>query len=362
MRIVHIVNWYPNKYNPKEALWVQKHISSLDKYMKYQKIIHVSVSIGKIKFYRTKTKDFEQLIIRIPINFWLLIEILSSLVTFYMLLKSKANRNFDIVNFHIAYPNLTFFNLFNKWLKIPSVITEHWSAYHFNFGAAKNLSRIQKIFKQNIPVIGVSKALIKDIEGFSQSNFPNYVIPNIVNGSVFYKNVDIDRESRRFFMVSLWKEPKKPDVIINAFKKILIEFPDSKLYIGGYGPLMEEMKNLAQGVPQITFLGILDADQIAIQLNKATAFLHVSAYETFSVVCAEAASCGCPVIASNVGGIAEFISDRNGILLDENKSDAFFKAMKRQIEIPLNVTDLPNFSSMIVGKKYYEVLHKVVKY
>jgi hypothetical protein len=30
--ICHIVNWYPNKWNSIEALWVKRHIEALDKY------------------------------------------------------------------------------------------------------------------------------------------------------------------------------------------------------------------------------------------------------------------------------------------------------------------------------------------
>ena len=68
----------------------------------------------------------------------------------------------------------------------------------------------------------------------------------------------------------------------------------------------------------IILLGILNKLSIALEMQQANAFVHASNYETFSVVCAEALCCGTPVIASNVGGIPEFVNESNGILVENN--------------------------------------------
>ena len=123
-------------------------------------------------------------------------------------------------------------------------------------------------------------------------------------------------------MVSLWKLPKQPMMIIKAFKKFVDSHPNAKLIIGGYGPLWQEMIDTVHSYNldhYVDFIGKLDSDQIASEMNKASAFIHISDYETFSVVCAEALCCGTPVIASAVGGIPEFIEDgKNGILINHN--------------------------------------------
>jgi glycosyltransferase involved in cell wall biosynthesis len=46
-----------------------------------------------------------------------------------------------------------------------------------------------------------------------------------------------------------------------------------------------------------------------------------SLYEPFGIVCLEAMAAGCPVIAANVGGLAEIIEDgKTGMLVSPNDS------------------------------------------
>ena len=62
------------------------------------------------------------------------------------------------------------------------------------------------------------------------------------------------------------------------------------LKVGGYGPLWDEMNNYVQENnlhESIILLGKLSKSEIALEMNRASAFLHNSNYETFSVVCAE---------------------------------------------------------------------------
>ena len=52
-----------------------------------------------------------------------------------------------------------------------------------------------------------------------------------------------------------------------------------------------------------------------------------SRFETFSLICAEALSCGKPVIATRCGGPEEFIDSSNGILIPVNDTDALKAAI-----------------------------------
>lgn len=176
MNILHITNWYPNKKNEKEGIWIKNHIASLDPYAD-QHIIHLHVKYPKQ---------------------WFLKKFLLYFFLSYHLFKNKVNTQYSLINFHIAYPNLTYWHLLKPFIKIPIVITEHWSAYHYNFGVKKSLPRIQKVFQQNIPVITVSKVLTNDIIRFSKSSFLNIVIPNIVDTNVFFPPEDKKIECHSF--------------------------------------------------------------------------------------------------------------------------------------------------------------------
>ena len=281
MRVLHITYWYPNVNNPKEALWVRNHVQSLSQYAS-QEVIHLNISPTKKGFIKVvKSEDANHFLIGMPIKSWWVSELLSFFSLLFILLVKRVNQKFDMINFHISYPNLTYWHLIKRWVKIPIVITEHWSAYHFGFNMATEPTRIQKIFQQNIPLIAVSKALITDIRKFSNADFPSFVVPNIVNTSIFYFDESIKPEKNRFFMVSQWKDPKDPFSVLRAFAHLIQEGP-SVLIIGGYGPQMEKIEKMIHELDigeSVELLGPMNPTEIAVEMNKASAFIHISEYE-----------------------------------------------------------------------------------
>lgn len=359
MKVLHITSWYPNNENTKEAIWIKRHIESLDNLVEHE-LIHLQIKPGKkYSFYNRSIPHGSQKIFYLPTNSWFFIELISTLLLLITLLKARTNKRFDIINFHIAYPNLTYWHLIKKFISIPVVITEHWSAYHFNFGVAKSLPRIQRIFKQNIPIISVSQALINDIEKFSNSKFPSYIVPNIVDEKIFYPDALINRD-KFFFMVSQWSQPKNPFVAMEAFLQISKTLVEYKLIIGGYGNQWAEMKKWVDDYnlsDKIKLVGSLESTEVANYLRTCTAFIHPSNYETFSVVCAEAVSCNSPVIASCVGGIKEVVKKDEGILI--NLKEEWGKAMKLSLNRKFSFEKANPFSKESVSKRYFQALNHV---
>ncbi|MBU2915199.1 glycosyltransferase [Reichenbachiella agariperforans] len=369
MNTLHITSWYPTHNNPKSALWVQRHIVALTQSGCNNKIYHLEVNKGDFQLNLGKTEILGNKSYRVISSFlpWFLMEMIAGIMLVWILWKERNNQ-YNIINFHIAYPNLTYWHWIKRWVKTPIVITEHWSAFHDNFGLppTTELPRAQRIFRQQIPVIAVSNALLQDIKRFSKANFPSFVVPNVVDTETFRHLPDIQSVPNRFFMVSLWKTPKDPFTTIRGFAEYTAQHPDAQLRIGGYGPELGKMHTLVDELSiaeQVVWLGTLDSDQIAKEMNTASAFVHLSDYETFSVVCAEAACCGCPVIASKIGGIPEFIDETNGVLL-KNKLD-LFQALSFTNEHSWDSKELAdlsakkfNFSS--VGRHYTQNLSLIL--
>lgn len=370
MKVLHITYWFPNKRNSFEGLWIKRHIDGLSKYAA-QKTWHLEVQPAKsAEFFRSITADVMQCIIRVPLQNWFLIELINFVALSYLLFVKRIHRNFDVINFHIAYPQLTYWFLLKKFIKKKVIITEHWSAYHFSFGLQdkKKLYRIKNIFRHGIPVIAVSNALLNDIRLFSgNANFDGYVVPNAVDTSLFNWS-GVNKAQQTFFMLSYWKAPKNPLIIIEAFSELCKNRTDVHLRIGGYGPQWEKMKNRViqlSSQSNITFLGPLSANEIAMEMNKAAAFLHCSDYETFSVVCAESLCCGTPVIASAVGGIPEFIDKNNGILCHQNTPELWLNALNDFFKLRFDGAGISKkaamkFSVAEVSSSYYNILRKIV--
>ena len=371
MRVLHITNWYPSQENLKEALWIQRQIDALGIHLDEFFILHLEVKPSS-SFGLTKERlpNGAQRIFYVPTSKWFFIEVLTAFLLVYYLMILRV-RKYDLINFHIAYPLLTFWHFIKIFVRIPIVISEHWSAYHFNFNVAdtKKLRRVKNIFHQNIPVVTVSQALYQDIKKFSGSDFPNFVLPNIVEKDVFNHKNHNEKDISYFFMISQWKWPKNPFVIIKAFAEFSKK-NDIELEFAGYGAQLDEMKELVNSLQirgKVKFLGKLDSPQIATKMNEAIAYLHASEYETFSVVCAEAVCCGTPVVASAVGGIPEFINNSNGILVFNNSVQDWIRSLDSFIlskqhfnrqEISLKASRC--FGKEEIGRRYACILKEVV--
>lgn len=116
----------------------------------------------------------------------------------------------------------------------------------------------------------------------------------------------------------------------------------------------------------VRLLGQLDAADLAREMQTSVAFLHCSAYETFSVVCAEALSCGTPVIASAVGGLLEMIDADNGILVPWNTVEAWCRAFDQYVAGQFDRQAIAKracekFSGEVVGSQYLNILQRVAR-
>lgn len=370
MKVLHIANWFPDE-NDLEGIWIKRHIESLFNYAD-QEVWHIAVKPSNtFKIIAKQDSDVNRIIVQTSSQRWFLIEILNFLLLAYVLLFKLRGAKFDVINFHIAYPQLTHLHLVKKFIKSKIVITEHWSAYHFEFNVHRKnkLSRVRKIFAQSIPVIAVSQSLLDDIRRFSQSSgFRGFVVPNIVDTSVFFKANLARLDHHVFLMASQWKEPKNPFLIIETLEDLRKKGWQFQLRIIGYGPQWQQLNDVVDRSPikdLVVFLGKRSSREISVEMNKASAFVHCSEYETFSVVCAEALSCGTPVLASAVGGIKELVNDSNGILAVSNTVDSWrgvFEIFQhKRFERDLIAEEaIKKYSINQVGKKYYAVLNEIV--
>jgi len=336
-KILHITNWYPNPWNDLEAIFIKKQFDIFSK-VTDSELINIQVRDGKkifeFKYIRYSEKE-EGYYILTKIKSNKIIEFLTTFLLLYVLCR-KNYKKYDILHFHIAYPLLIHYFLWKKIIKKPIMISEHWSAYYFNFYMPKNtkkLDGIKRIFKQNIPLITVSKALLEDIEKFSGLKQDRYtIIPNIIS----VKYINKKRQQPNYpilFMLNNWRKIKNPFPILRAIKKLKDNNIEFKLNIGGYGELLEEMKKFVKNNQlenRVIFLGKLYNKEIEKELNNSDAFLFSSIYETFSVVCAEAYSCGCVLIGSDLKAVREY-ANNDLIEVKLNNEENWYQVLKKYI-------------------------------
>lgn len=185
-------------------------------------------------------------------------------------------------------------------------------------------------------VIVTSYAMKSELEGhFRLPSEKIDVIPNGIDISRYEINVDRNNVKRRFgidpseriiLFIGRLVPQKGVEYLIMAAPKIFGQHPEARIVIVGDGWVKDNLWNLARstGYPhKITFLGFL-SDQDVIELTMSSDVLVIpSIYEPFGIVALEGMAAGVPVVASNVGGLAEIIEhDRTGFLAYRENPDS----------------------------------------
>ena len=104
---------------------------------------------------------------------------------------------------------------------------------------------------------------------------------------------------------------KRVDVLIDAFAKLVSVRPSAHLLIAGEGPDEARLQHQVtrRGLGNVHFLGLLSKLEIHRLLAGADTLVLPSRFEGFPMVVLEALAYGVPVVASDVGGIREILTE-----------------------------------------------------
>ena len=125
--------------------------------------------------------------------------------------------------------------------------------------------------------------------------------------------------------------------VIKAMPQVLKECPKACFVIIGYGPLEEELKQLAQSLnlqQHVRFLGRLPNDELPPYYAAADAFIIPSHEEAFGVVAAEAMAMGKPLISTAVGGLGEVVDDEVALIIPPGDPDSIARAIVTLYQSP----------------------------
>jgi glycosyltransferase involved in cell wall biosynthesis len=129
---------------------------------------------------------------------------------------------------------------------------------------------------------------------------------------------------------------KGHDVLLHAFARVVVPFPDARLVIVGEGEQRAPLERLTRElrlVDRVTFTG--HRPNARTFMRYATVFVHPSRWEGFGLVLLEAMAAGVPIVANRVSAIPEVVDDgATGLLVPVDDSDALAKAISRLLEDP----------------------------
>ena len=124
---------------------------------------------------------------------------------------------------------------------------------------------------------------------------------------------------RPYFLFVGRLEPLKG---VESLLRVWRDFEDADLVLAGTGSDERRLRSMAEGNPRVRFLGRLPFQGLSPWYRQALALVVPTAtYEMFGTVIAEAVSHGTPVIARDIGGMAEVVEQSHAGLLFRTDED-----------------------------------------
>lgn len=274
------------------------------------------------------------------------IKALTAFVVYFLSTLMKL-RNFILENkidlIIISYPsgNEFYFAILRRILSIKYIVIIHGSEINLlpqepwptKFG-------VNMLVGSSDGLVAVSGQLLK----LAQANFK--CLPGL--SRVIYMGIEEQwKDSRcspydvkgKYILTLAWATPVKgPDIAIRAFHIINDKYNDVKLVMVGSGPMEDELCKLIDDLSlsgRVIRMGTVESYTLPHLFKNALFGVIPSRQEGFGIVALEFGLLKKAVIASNVGGLPEFISDNhNGILVDPENPEILAEKMCLLLENP----------------------------
>lgn len=293
-----------------------------------------------------------------------------------------AQNNIDVIHSHYAVPHSVSAYLAQQMAlankqNVGTITTLHGTDVSIVGDEPTLRDVIAFALSKSDVVTSVSQAMATEAEGKYGLNKKVQVIYNFVNiqppakTPEDLKDVFGANDSNIITHISNFRQVKRIEDVIRVFNKINKKV-DSKLLLIGDGPEQRAAHKLAVKLNvsnKIHFLGLQSSIEKLLAISDL--FLLPSEKENFSLSALEAMSCGVPVIATQVGGMAEMIdSGKDGYLFDVGDIDGMAEAgikllddkdSYKKISSAAQKKAKEGFSPEIIVPQYEKLYESVIK-
>ncbi|HAG16435.1 MAG TPA: hypothetical protein DCG69_07930 [Bacteroidales bacterium] len=365
MHLLFLPRWYPSVYDNMFGLFVKKHAEAAGLHHRISVLYVQGISTKKLLVKQAYKEEgtvstYSFFYKNVSCSLWNQFRFWYYLLVGYRTIVRRLGKP-DKIHVHI----LTRLGLFALFLKFysntPYIISEHWSRYQKTPGTYKGWLR-KKITKMVVEkaqaVLPISENLAHAMRSHQLQN-PNYqIIPNVVD-DIFFESIKSKKNDKTIFIhVSTFEDRSKNiSGILRTIKQLSEKTMDFEFRFIGDGIDFKKLNNYADdlSIPKglITFTGVQTDKALVAEYCEADFLVVFSHFENIPVVINEALTCGLPVIATNVGGIAEYIHAENGFLIEAANEHQLLTLFLRLVE------QKPQFDSKKIRKAAFKQFSRV---
>lgn len=241
----------------------------------------------------------------------------------------------DVVNYHYYSKGALHFALLKRIFGYRFVVSCHGSDVVKMNAMHRQVAPL--VFSKADGVTCVSQALSERLREKVGIDLPVQVIYNGIDTTFWSDGRSVRGASRAKHLVSVGalRDVKGHDVLIRAFQRVAQQHPGVTLRIVGDGPnrsMYETLIKEAELGDRVCISGWCSPNEVRAALREASIFVFPSRYEGFGIALVEAMAAGCPVVASDVGGIPEVVSGTSARLVSPNDPVALAETLERSLD------------------------------
>jgi glycosyltransferase involved in cell wall biosynthesis len=251
-------------------------------------------------------------------------------------------------------------------LKIPAVICARGSDLKIVSRNARVRASTSYAVKNASLVLCVSEDLARVARDAGLAPERVRVLKNGIDRKTFHpadrvvarQRVGIDINDRIVLYVGSFSRVKNLDLLLDALDVLESQMASIHAVLIGEGNLERHLRARARHLKlRVTFTGPQSPARIAKYLNAADTFVLPSVSEGLPNVAIEALNCGCPVVATRVGGVPELINEHNGILVPPDDTHALAGAIATALSRDWNRTSIAESCARSWDDVARETLH-----
>lgn len=233
--------------------------------------------------------------------------------------------DYDLIHAHTVFPDGIAAAVMSAMTHKPFIITVHGS--EIMFIKKRPLDRLIARFIMNRAscIISVSKKMGDIIKHIGVSTDIRIIRNGITKP--FAKSTGDD-----FLFVGKLIDVKDPLMLIDAYSIYIKSGGKKNLILAGDGNLRQKVEQAVKDrnlEKRVTLNGFVSRDKMKDIYANSCMLVISSKSEGFPTILFEAMSAGMPVISYDIGGIAEVIDDKRGIIAEERTAEALAEAMMR---------------------------------
>ena len=340
IKVLWLASWYPNREDSIYGIFIKKQAIATSAFCEVS-VLYAQESEGNTYEMNIQNDPFLEVIVYYPKSTFLFfkwIRYVKALLKGFSEIKNRVGEP-ELVHVHVVHPVSVMAVYLKFFHQIKYVVSEHSTFYkEWVLDKINKQYLIKLISKIGLNQAELTIALSENhAEVFKKLNLTKQfrTVPNVVNTDIFHlplKNRPANQQIFRLLHVSSLYEPdKNVKGILRGIKLLSERRQDFELHIIGSEKYHADLKNEAISLElsenSVHFQGFVTEMGVAQAMQLADIFILFSYFEGLPCVILEALSTGLPVVASETGGMSEWIDDETGKLMPINDEHALAESL-----------------------------------